>query len=168
MQENTLCSCFEVQKWNMCSSSQSFVSRASCLAVTVEVHQWVESRGKSSARVCLDGGQQGKGKEHLEGNWVLSSISITFWWWDRWQYIWGDFPCLSVRDHLKKKKSTGNKCKQMGGQSYEFVESWKTLRRKWMSLASVSKLKLVLKAFTSKVLSFHVNSCFSFWTIEDP
>ena len=104
MQENTLCSCFEVQKWNMCSSSQSFVSRASCLAVTVEVHQWVESRGKSSARVCLDGGQQGKGKEHLEGNWVLSSFSITFWWWDRWQYIWGDFPCLSIRDHIYKKK----------------------------------------------------------------
>jgi hypothetical protein len=69
---------------------------------------------------------------------------------------------LICKGSFKKKKSTGNKCKQMGGQSYEFVESWKTLRRKWMSLASVSKLKLVLKAFTSKVLSFHVNSCFSF------
>jgi hypothetical protein len=42
----------------------------------------------------------------------------------------------------------------MGGQSYEFVESWKTLRRKWMSLASVSKLKLVLKAFYFKSLKF--------------
>jgi hypothetical protein len=61
---------------------------------------------------------------------------------------------LICKGSFKKKKSTGNKCKQMGGQSYEFVESWKTLRRKWMSLASVSKLKLVLKAFYFKSLKF--------------
>lgn len=56
VQENTIHNCFKTQTWCMCSIAESFICRASCLAIAIEIHQWAEWRGKTFARMCPDGG----------------------------------------------------------------------------------------------------------------
>ena len=63
----------------MCSIAASFIGRASCMAITLKFIGELNQETKAMLEKGINGGEQGKGEEHFEGDSLLASIvTITF------------------------------------------------------------------------------------------